>query len=563
MLFRQQVEDLLAKYKQSEIERLVIEAKNREELEAKDKEIENQNKELSKRQKNNELLLQQYQKDLQGLREQLSDEKTSVRSELAHKMEKLFVKMKNTNNDVVENSKKDFEKQKRHLNKQLKREWSKLDQYEMKLIEVEAEKRKIIQNAETNLKEERAKGEAEKKRRLEEIEKEKKSLQQVLESHLSDRETAKQNLEGAKCELKKRSEKVEENVDIIWKKLSKLEWLQYKLCTDQFDSDDKNDEISETLLKIKTVHKDLEILESQNQKNLEKLKETEMDLEEKGNALKSCEEKVQQGLTEMAEVREKLVQSQQKFGEELGDVMNILSLERDADLVKIEKDREILMTKYLEHQSALELLVNENFESSDDDDIPEVKEIKNGAVELVRSVSPGLEDESLQSQIAEKKVQIHYQQAKVGKDEDERKKLQSHEEKFRELAREIQIEREKEQKILQEKINALQGMLNSQGNSNGETVRYYESESSGLMSIQRRLFNVEKELSNKMKEKREIEGKLEHVKKQMEQQAECNQEEFHEILERLRHQGIQVDQEIEEIKRLLQSEAEEYLKRLK
>ena len=552
----------MAKYKQSEIERLKIEAKNKRELDEKDKEIEDRAKELLQRQQNDEALLQQYQKELQELREQLSDEKSSVRNELMEQLEKIF-KMKNTNNDLVNGSMKDLEKHRRRLNKQLKREWSKLDQYEMKLIEVEAEKRRIIQDSEAKLKDERRKVEAEKAKRLEEIETEKKSLQDILEGHLKEREIAKKELDAIKNEATKSAQKYEENSDIFWKKLTKLEWLQYKLCTDQLDPEENADEISETMLKIKTVSKDIEILESQRHKNNKKLREIELQIQEKEELLESCEAKVQQSSFKEAEVEEKLLQCQQQLGEELGDDVSLVTLERDADLGKIEKDREILMSKHLEHQIALEALVNENLESSDDDDSPEIKEIKGRVVELVRSVSPALEHESLQSQIIKKKVQIHYQQADVGKNEDERKLMHAYEEKFAELGREVGTQREKEQKVLQEKINALHEMINSEETSTGETVNYYESECSSLIEAQKRLFDVEKDLSNKIRERREIEAKLKHVQKQMEQQAECNQEQFRKRMEKLQRQGMSVDRQIEDIKRMLQNEAEEYLNRLK
>ena len=552
----------MAKYKQSEIERLKIEAKNKRELEEKDKEIEDRAKELLQRQQNDEALLQQYQKELQELREQLSDEKSSVRNELMEQLEKIF-KMKNTNNDLVNGSMKDLEKHRRRLNKQLKREWSKLDQYEMKLIEVEAEKKRIIQDSEAKLKDERRKVEAEKAKRLEEIETEKKSLQDILEGHLKEREIARKELDAIKNEATKSAQKYEENSDIFWKKLTKLEWLQYKLCTDQLDPEENADEISETMLKIKTVSKDIEILESQRHKNNKKLREIELQIQEKEELLESCEAKVQQSSFKVAEVEEKLLECQQQLGEELGDDVSLVTLERDADLGKIEKDREILMSKHLEHQIALEALVNENLESSDDDDSPEIKEIKGRVVELVRSVSPALEHESLQSQIIKKKVQIHYQQADVGKNEDERKLMHAYEEKFAELGREVGTQREKEQKVLQEKINALHEMINSEETSTGETVNYYESECSSLIEAQKRLFDVEKDLSNKIRERREIEAKLKHVQKQMEQQAECNQEQFRKRMEKLQRQGMSVDRQIEDIKRMLQNEAEEYLNRLK
>ena len=553
----------MAKYKQSEIDRLQIEAKNKQDLEKKDKEIEDQAKKLLQRQQNDEALLAQYQTQLQDLREQLSDEKSSDRSELLQHMEKMFVKMKNANNDIAKGSLKDLDKQRRRLNKQLKREWSKLDQYEMKLIEVEAEKRTILQDAEAKLKEERTKNEAEKMKRLDEVERQKNSLQEILEGHLKERETARKDLDKTKQEAGKWSEKCEENVDVFWKKFAKLEWLEYKLCTDQLDSEQNADEISETMLKIKTVSKDILILESQKDKHSQKLREAEKQLQEKEKVLESCEAKVQQSLSDMAEVREKLSECQQQFGEELGDAVNLVSLERDADLVKIEKDREILMSKHLEHQSALEVLVNEHLESSDEDDSSEIQEIKSRVVELVRSVSPALDDESLQSQIIEKKVQIHYQQAEVGKNEDERKEMHAYEARFAELSREVRTQRENEQKVLQEKISALHEMTESEKESSRETVNYYESESSSLVQAQRRLFDADKKLSKKMKERREIEAKLEHVARQMEQQAECNQGQFRDMMEKLQRHGMEVDREIEGIRRMLQNEAEEYLKRLR
>ncbi|XP_028395979.1 kinesin-like protein KIF16B isoform X2 [Dendronephthya gigantea] len=556
---KQQVEDLLAQYKQSEIERFEIETKNKRELEAKDKEIETQAKELIKRQKNDEALLQKHQKELQNLREQLSDEKTRLRNELMQQMERLFSKMQNTNHALIEDSKKELEKQRKRLNRQLKREWSKLDQYEMKLIEVEAEKRRIIQDAENRLKQERNKSEIERKHRLQEVETQKKSLQEILEGHLKEREVARKDFQQSRSEEIKLSDIVEESLDIFCKKLTKLEWLQYKLSADQLETDEK----TEIMLKIETVNKDIEILERQNEENAEKLRQSEMELKEKGEILKRCEANVERSLAEMTEVREKLVGCQQRFGEELGDVVNIVSLERDADLMKIEKDREILMSKYLEHQSALEVLVNENLESSDDEDSLEVREIKSRVVELVRSVSPGLDDESMQSQIIEKKVQIHYQQAQVGKNEEERKTLLAHEQIFLQQSREVQNKRENEQKVLQEKLHALIEMTDNEEGSASETVDYYQAESSSLVTAQRRIFDVEKELAEKIKERKDIEAKLDHVKRQMEQQAECNQEEFHGILARLELHSKDVGKEIEEMKKILKYEAEKYLRRLK
>jgi recombinational DNA repair ATPase RecF len=139
--------------------------------------------------------------------------------------------------------------------------------------------------------------------------------------------------------------------------------------------------------------------------------------------------------------------------------------------------------------------------------------------------------------------------------------LQAHEEKFVELSRQVQAQRESEQKALQEKINALQRMLDNE--SNRETINYYESESSSLMKAQKRLFDVERELSDKMRKRREIEAKLKHIEKQMEQQAECNQGQFRDMMQRLQRQGMDVDRQIECIRKMLQNEAEEYLKRLK
>lgn len=561
---RHQVEDLLAKYKQSEIERFEIEAKNKLDMEAKDREIEKQAKELLHKQRNDEALLQQYQNELQELREQLSEEKSSVRTQLIEQLEKLFVKMKNSKHDLTDAAKKDIDKQRKRLNKQLKREWSKLDQYEMKLIEVEAEKRKIIQDAEERLKQERSKSENERNRRLDEVEKQRKSLQEILENHLQEREVARKEFEQTQKEVGHCSDKLEDNLDVFRKKLTKLEWLQYKLCTDQLDSEDKTDEISEIMLKIKTVSKDIEILERQNDKNNERLRMSEEKVQEKEENLEACEAKVEQSLAEMADVRDRLVECQQRFGEEFGDVVNIVTLERDADLAKIEKDRELLMSKHLEHQSALEVLVNENLESSDDDDENvEVKEIKTHVAQLVRSVSPGLEDESLPSQITEKKVQIHYQQVEAGKNEQERKKLQAHEQKFLAFSREVQTERQNELKVLQEKINALQGMVDNEGATTRETANYYESETSNLMRVQRRIFDVDKELAEKMKERREIEGELEQVKRQMELQAESNQEQFREMLEKLKQRGMEIDSDIADIKEILRTESEDYLKRLR
>lgn len=560
--FRQQVEELLAQYKQSEIERLEIETKNKRELEAKDKEIEDQAKELIKRQKNDEALLQQHQKELQDLRERLSDEKTSLRTEILEQMERLFTKMQNTNHVLVEDSKKDLEKQRKRLNRQLKREWSKLDQYEMKLIEVEAEKRRIIQDAENRLKQERNKSEVERKHRLKEVETQKKSLQEILESHLKEREMARKDFQLSRSEATKCSDVVEESLNTFCKKLTKLEWLQYKLCTDQLNAEDKTVEISEIMQKIETVNGDIEILERTNKENAEKLRESEIELQKKGEILKRCEANVERSLAEMTEVREKLVGCQQRFGEELGDVVNIVSLERDADLGKIEKDREMLMSKYLEHQSALEVLVNENLESSDDEESLEVREIKSRVVELVRSVSPGLDDESMQSQIIEKKVQIHYQQAEVGKNEEERKTLLAHEQIFLRQSREVQNERENEQRILQEKLHTLMEMADNEGGRTRETVKYYDSESSSLVRAQRRIFEDDKELAVKIKERKDIEAKLDHVKRQMEQQAECNQEEFRGVLARLELHSKELEKEIEEMRKILKYEAEQYLKRL-
>lgn len=553
----------MVKYKQSEVKRLEKEATHKQELEAKDKEIESQAKQLSQRQKHDEALLEQHQSELQELREQLSDEKTSARNELVQQMEKLLIEMKNTNNGFIEGSQKDFEKHKRRLNKQLKREWSKLDQCEMKLIEVEAEKRRILQDAEVKLKQERAKSEIERTRCLKEVEKEKEALQEVLEAHLKEREAARKELEGAKHEKTKCNGKIHDNTDKIWKKLTELEWLQYKLSTDQLESGDKTDEISEIMLNIKTVNRDVQILESQHEKYCQKLRASDVRMQKKDEALKLFEAQVQQSFGEIADVRNKLVECQQRFGENLGDVVNIVTLERDADIAKIEKDRELLISKHLEHQNALEVLVSETLQSSDDYDISDMREIKSRVVELVRCASPPLDRESLQSQIVEKKVQIHYQQAEISKNEDERRVLQAHEERFLEQRRETQIQRETEQTVLQDKINTLHEMLQSKGIATKDTVKYYQGESSSLMRAQKHIVDIEKELSDKIRQRRDLETKLGYIKKQMEQQAESNQEQFRGMLERLQDEGNELGQDLDTMRRMLQSATEQYRKRLK
>ena len=127
----------------------------------------------------------------------------------------------------------------------------------------------------------------------------------------------------------------------------------------------------------------------------------------------------------------------------------------------------------------------------------------------------------------------------------------------------MQSERENEQRVLQEKINALQGLADGEEDATKEAASYYESESSSLMRAQKRIFDVDKELAEKIRERREIEAQLDNVKRQMELQAECNQEQFREMLEKLQRKAVQVDGEIARVRKTLQSQAQEYLKRLR
>lgn len=552
----------MAKYKESEIERFEAETKNKLALEEKEKEIESQARQLLEVQKSDEAVLQQYQRDLQELREQLSEEKQDARSELTKQMEKLFEKVKSTNKEIMEDSKKDFETYKKTFYEQLKREWTKLDQYEMNLIEVEAEKRKTLEEAEARLKKEKTKSEDERQHCLEDIEKEKRKLHELLEGHLQERETARKDYEQKEEEAEGLVEEFEKGVDMFLSQTRELEWMKYKLCTSEEGTE--GGDVSDVVETIESLTKELETLESENEKNKEQLSTTKVELNEKARVLKSCEEKVEEGMAETEEVRRKLVDCQQHFGEELGDVVNAINQDRDAELEKIESDREMLLSKHLEQQMALEVLVNEGMEKVGHENKPKIKGIKERVVQLVRSGSPGLERNSLQSEIIGKKVQIHHQQMMLGEKEEERRTLSHYEkDEFHALSQEVQTERENEQNELKEKIQALQQLAEKQGQTTEIMADYFESESSGLMRAQRYLLKLDKQLATKIRERREIEEQLENVKRQIGLQAESSQEQSRDTLEKLQGKAKETDKEIGDMRKTLKKKADQYLARLR
>ena len=511
LFFRRQVEGLLTKYKQSEIERFEAETRNKMALEEKEHEIKNQAMELLELQKNNEALLQNHQSGLQALREQLSEEKNNTRAELKKQMEDVFGKFKSTNSEIMDDSRKDFERYKKSFYEQLKMEWTKLDQYEMKLIEIEAEKRKTVDEAETQLKKERVRSEANRQRCLKDIEHEREKMQEVLEGHLGQLQFSRKDYEQKEKDADKCGQKLENDVDTLVSQIRELEWLQYKLCREEGTGE--MEDVSEVVQTVKAVTKDIEALESDHEKDKEKVFAAQAELCESDRALKYCEGKVEECKSGMVTVRKKFVDCQQRFGEELGDIVNSINTERDAELEKIESDREVLLSKHLEHQRSMEVLVNEGLEKIGEENEPKIDEIKERVARSIRSSSPGLERNSLQSQIVDKKVQVHHQQINLGENEKERMTLHEEEGKFLAMSEEVQSRREEEQRELSEKIKALQLLVESKGEDTETTADYFESESFSLMKAQRDIVSIDQELTAKIrqrraKEKEEEIGKL-------------------------------------------------------
>lgn len=547
------IEELLAKYKQSEIERMKVIERSKRELEEKDKEIEDQTMKILQKKEQHEVVLQKHQEDLQELREQLSQEKKNSRNELIQQIENIFIRMKNGNSEQGKNSTEEDEQRKKLFRKKLKREWSRIDQCEMKLIEIEAEKRRIIQDADEKLKEERVKKKAERERRRHKLETKIQCLQETLDNLLKKSETVKKDFENVEEQATKLTEQIEENNDSYWKKCVKLEWLQYQLCTDQVDNDD---DISEIMLKIKTFVRNMEMFENQITTRQEKISLCEKELEERQEVLKEIDAEIKENSAAMAAAKEALVASDECPDEE-NDDHNIISLERDTDLVKIEKEGELLVSAHLEHQRVVEAIVSDNFDSSDDEDA-EIKNFKAQVFELVRCVSPGVEEGTLQSQIASKKLEIHYQQTEVRRCEEERKTLNNHEEDYHQLNQAVNKQREDEQMHLKEKINHLRKSTES-----GETLKYYECESNSLVSAQQRLLDMDDKLALKTHEKKKMDARFENLRALMEQQDEFNQAKFRDKMDELDKRGKQLDREIQGIRKMIETEAEEYLKRLK
>lgn len=139
--------DLIARHKEAEVRRLEIEKTFQAEIDNKQKEIEDQKEHIQSLRELHEAKSLKAREELEEVRLNMDKKHEDSKNETEKQLEDLF-EMKLKQCREVEESEEEIAKEREEVARFMEGEWQKIIQYEMKLAEIELQRRKMIVQAE-------------------------------------------------------------------------------------------------------------------------------------------------------------------------------------------------------------------------------------------------------------------------------------------------------------------------------------------------------------------------------------------------------------------------------
>lgn len=407
--------DLIARHKESEVRRLEIERTLQAEIDSKQQEIDDQKEHIRALRELHETKSQQTRQELEEVRLSMDKEHDKAKNEIEKQLEDLF-EMKYRHTREVEASAEEIAKEREEVARFVDEEWQKIVQYEMKLADIELQRRKALFDAEIERTRQGEFHEFERDRDLREIEDEQVKLLELQETLKASKAEAEGNLNRDKSTLESTLKKDLTELDEVEKRIQMLgekhdQYLTYLSSIEDsggLEDEESNEEnevsglekiekrrrISDVCLKSKSVAFDLRqprraswnfeskkhpsdssdgvedvlaqqlqsllALKTEKQKIIEKTRST---LAEEITSVEFYGQQILENEAKLTELEEKYKATRQQHAEKIRLCLANLKNKEEDEIDVINQEREKYMELLMKEYGEMESLMVETFDS--------------------------------------------------------------------------------------------------------------------------------------------------------------------------------------------------------
>lgn len=422
--------DLIARHKEAEVRRLEIERAFQTEIDNKQKEIDDHKEHIQTLRELHEGKSQKARLDLENVRFNMDQKHDDSKNDIEKQLEDLF-EMKIKHNREVEESAEEIAKEREEVARFMEGEWQKIIQYEMKLAEIELQRRKVLVQTEVDRTRQEELHALEREGDLKDLEDEQVKLlefQETLENAKTEaEETLNRDKVTLECaltknlaeldEVEKKIKLLEEKHDHYFTYLSSLEDSAdtENSCEDcgVADHSDKKRRISDCGLRPKTVSFDLrqrrrpswnlgsrrnqlptdsdggveDMLATQMQSLLELKEEKEKIIEktrgklaEEITSVEFYGRQILENEAKITELEEQYKTSRQQHAEKIRLCLENLKSKEEQEIGEIDQERDRYVELLWKEYGEIESLINETFDSLNSDDPSDGEEGSDGEV---------------------------------------------------------------------------------------------------------------------------------------------------------------------------------------
>jgi len=406
------VTDLIARHKEAEVRRLEIERAFQTEIDNKQKEIDDQKEHIQTLRELHEAKSQKARQDLEDVRLTMDKKHDESKNDIEKQLEDLF-EMKIKHSREVEDSAEEIAKEREEVARFMEGEWQKIVQYEMKLAEIELQRRKVLVQTEVDRTRQEELHALEREGDLKDLEDEQVKLLELQETLEKAKNEAEENLNRDKITLECALTKNLADLDEVERKIRLLEekhdqYFTYlssledsadteKSCEENgvFDHSDKKRRISDCGLRPKTVSFDLrqrrrpswnvesrrklftdpdggvdDVLAMQMQSLLELKEEKEKMIEktrgklaEEITSVEFYGRQILENEAKISQLEEQYKTSRQQHAEKIRLCLESLKSKEEHEIGEINQERERYVELLWKEYGEIESLINETFDS--------------------------------------------------------------------------------------------------------------------------------------------------------------------------------------------------------
>lgn len=403
--------DLIARHKEAEVRRLEIEKAFQTEIDNKQKEINDQKEHIQALRELHETRSQKARQDLEEVRLNMDKKHEDSKSEIEKQLEDLFeMKMKRCRE--MEESAEEIAKEREEVARFMEGEWQKIVQYEMKLAEIELQRRKVIVQAEIERTRQEEHHGLERDGDLKELEEKQVQLLELQETLEKAKAEAEESLNRDKVALECTLTKNLTELDEIEKKIQLLQerhdqYLTYLSSLEEsgdveqgceqteevtvFDYSDKKRRVSDFGLKSRPVALDLRhrrraswnfdsntsdadgvedvlaqqmqsllALKDEKEKMIEKTRGT---LAEEITSVEFYGRQILENEAKITELEEQYKTSRQQHAEKIRLCLENLKSKEEQEIGAIHQERERYVELLWKEYGEIESLITETFDS--------------------------------------------------------------------------------------------------------------------------------------------------------------------------------------------------------